>query len=209
MKLILIDQVDNLGLPGDVVTVKDGYARNYLIPHGKALKATDGNVEEMEHQKRIADSRRKKLIEDLSVRRDTINGSSVSFTENVTDGGRLYGSITSRRVADALRETFPDVKNGWVDLPEPIKEPGEFQIALNMAPDVTATVTVTVIADAVVEPEPEADDVDEDVIADGDEAETDEAAEGDDPVDSDEDAPAADETASEPETDGDQDQDES
>lgn len=111
-RVILIDSVPNLGLPGDVVSVKPGYARNYLLPQGKALVATEGNVAEAAHQKRIAESRRKKIIQSLTELRDRLAGSRISFTEKVSEAGRLYGSVTGRRIAEALQADFTDVQSG-------------------------------------------------------------------------------------------------
>lgn len=144
MKLILIESVEKLGLPGDVVNVRDGYARNFLLPAKKALRATDDNVRQLEHQKRIAESRRRKVVEDLQVRRDSLDGAEVSFVEKVSDTGRLYGSVSARRVADALAETYGELQSGWVQLSAPIREPGSYDVVLHLAPELEAHVTVHV-----------------------------------------------------------------
>jgi large subunit ribosomal protein L9 len=146
-RVILIDSVPNLGLPGDVVNVKPGYARNYLLPQGKALVATEGNVAEAAHQKRIAESRRKKIIQSLSELRDRLAGTRLSFSEKVSEAGRLYGSVTGRRIAEALQADYAELQAGWVRLAEPIKAPGEFTVALELAPGLTASIVVEVIGE--------------------------------------------------------------
>lgn len=168
-RVILIDSVPNLGLPGDVVNVKPGYARNYLLPQGKALVATEGNVAEAAHQRRIAESRRKKIIQSLTELRDRLAGTRLSFTEKVSDTGRLYGSVTGRRIADELTQQFADVQAAWIRLAEAIKAPGEYEIKLELAPKLTTTIIVEVIGEAEPKPEAPADeaadeaaDVDED-----------------------------------------------
>ncbi len=162
-RVILIDSVPNLGLPGDVVNVKPGYARNYLLPQGKALVATEGNVAEAAHQKRIAESRRKKIIQSLSELRDRLTGTRLSFSEKVSETGRLYGSVTGRRIAEMLQADFAELQASWVRLGEPIKAPGEFKVVLELAPDVTTSVVVEVIGerDAVVVEAPATDEADE------------------------------------------------
>jgi len=147
MKLILIDSVEHLGLPGDLVDVKTGYARNFLLPQGKALKATESNVEEMEHQKRIAESRRRKIIDDLQVRRETLNGAVVEFVERVTEAGKLYGSVTKKGIAEALSEKFGNIPVSWIRDADHLKEVGEHAVVLHMAPDVEATISVVISAD--------------------------------------------------------------
>ena len=146
-RVILIDSVPNLGLPGDVVNVKPGYARNYLLPQGKALVATEGNVAEAAHQKRIAESRRKKIIQSLSELRDRLAGTRLSFSEKVSEAGRLYGSVTGRRIAEALQADYAELQAGWVRLAEPIKVPGEFKVGLELAPGLTTSIVVEVIGE--------------------------------------------------------------
>lgn len=146
-RVILIDSVPNLGLPGDVVNVKPGYARNYLLPQGKALVATEGNVAEAAHQKRIAESRRKKIIQSLSELRDRLTGTRLSFSEKVSEAGRLYGSVTGRRIAEALQADYAELQAGWVRLAEPIKVPGEFTVVLELAPGLKASIVVEVIGE--------------------------------------------------------------
>lgn len=164
-RVILIDSVPNLGLPGDVVSVKPGYARNYLLPQGKALVATEGNVAEAAHQRRIAESRRKKIIQSLTELRDRLAGTRLLFTEKVSDTGRLYGSVTGRRIAHELALQFAEVQAAWVCLSEAIKAPGEYEVKLELAPHLTTTIVVEVLGEAQSKPDATADEaagVDED-----------------------------------------------
>lgn len=144
MRVILIESVSDLGLPGDIVDVKNGYARNYLLPKRKAMIATENNVVELEHKKRIAQTRRAKVLDDLKIRCETLSGANITFKERVTDAGKLYGSVTSRRIADALAEQFGAIEAAWVHLPEPIKEPGSFKVGLKLGPNITGTIVVVV-----------------------------------------------------------------
>ncbi|XP_060085168.1 large ribosomal subunit protein bL9-like [Ylistrum balloti] len=147
MKVLLIESIEHLGLPGDIVDVKPGYARNYLLPHRKALKATEHNVVELEHKRRIANNRRKQLLNDLRVRCETLTSVTVSFVERVTDQGKLYGSVTSRRIADQLSNQYGDVPVSWVKLEETIKTPGSYVVELHLAPELITSITVEVIAE--------------------------------------------------------------
>jgi len=148
MKLILIESVEHLGLPGDVVTVKPGYARNFLLPKRLALKATDGNVAELAHQQAIAEQRRKKAVQDLGEKAQRLRDAALEFTERVSEGDRLYGSVSARRIAEALTAKVGfDVPPAWVRLSDPIKEAGSHQVTLRLGPDIDAVVAVEVLAD--------------------------------------------------------------
>lgn len=144
MKVILIESVANLGLPGDIIDVKNGYARNYLLPQRKAMLASSNNVVELEHKKRIAEARRKKVIDDLKVRCQNIQGTVLHFKERVTETGKLYGSVTARRIADALAEKFGPIETAWIQVGEVIKAPGTFTVGLKLAPGITGTIKVVV-----------------------------------------------------------------
>ncbi|RMF14376.1 MAG: 50S ribosomal protein L9 [Candidatus Dadabacteria bacterium] len=170
MKLILIEAVEHLGLPGDVVDVRTGYARNYLLPKRKALKATPDNVAAFEHQKHIAEARRKRVIDNLRVRCETLDGAEVHFEENVTETGRLYGSVSARRIIEALEAQFGPIQHNWLRLAEPIREPGEYTVELRLAPELTASVKVVVEGVGAPEPEPEAEAGEDEASGEGVEA---------------------------------------
>lgn len=171
MKVILIESVANLGLPGDIIDVKNGYARNYLLPQRKAMLASSNNVVELEHKKRIAESRRKKVMDDLKVRCQNMHGAELHFKERMTESGKLYGSVTARRIADALAEQFGPIETAWVQLGEVIKTPGKFTVALKLAPGITGSIKVTVEGERAVEEAPA-----EAPAAEGDAAAANEAA---------------------------------
>src|SRR5882757_3940314 len=102
MQIILRDDMDNLGKSGEVVTVKEGYARNYLLPRGLAIKATDGDVKRVEHEKRVIAARAAKLAKEAQAEADTLSQVTVSIPRAVGEEDKLYGSVTSRDIAEAL-----------------------------------------------------------------------------------------------------------
>lgn len=154
MRVILIEPVQNLGLPGDVVSVKPGYARNFLLPSRKALPATEGRVKQMAHARRIASTRREKLMEDLKGRAELIDGKTLEFEEKVSDAGRLYGSVSARRIAEELAEEFGIIQPDWVQLDEAIKTPGTYEVEVRLTEDLSATITVDVMPEGGVVEEP-------------------------------------------------------
>src|SRR5438270_456179 len=102
MQIILRDDLDNLGKSGEVVNVKPGYARNYLLPRGLAVKATAGDIARVEHEKRVISARAAKLAKAAQAEADKLSQATVSITRAVGEEDKLYGSVTSRDVAEAL-----------------------------------------------------------------------------------------------------------
>ena len=145
MKVILLEDVDTLGKMGDTVNVKDGYARNYLIPRNLALPATARNVKAQEHQLRDIDRRRTKIVSSARSLADRIAGVSLSFNRKVGEKGRLFGSVTNMDIAEALREKGLTVDRKDIHLPEPIKSLGEFDVEVKLHHDVAPVVKVTVL----------------------------------------------------------------
>src|SRR5579862_7585496 len=124
MQVILRDDMDNLGKSGDVVNVKPGYARNYLLPRGLALKATAGDVKRVEHEKRVIAARTAKLAKERQAEADTLSQVSVSIARAVGEGDKLYGSVTSRDIAEALATQGVKVDSKKIHLEEPLKALG-------------------------------------------------------------------------------------
>ena len=145
MQVILRDDLDNLGKSGEVVNVKPGYARNYLLPRGLAIKATAGDVTRVEHEKRVIAVRTAKLAKDAQAEAATLSKVSVSIARAVGEENKLYGSVTTRDIAEALREKGVIVDSKKLHLDEPIKALGDFEVAVKLGRGVNATIKVAVV----------------------------------------------------------------
>jgi large subunit ribosomal protein L9 len=145
MQVILIDKVVNLGDLGDVVKVKDGYARNFLIPTGRARRATQANMEAFAAQKAELERAAAEKLAEAQRRAEKLEGTSVTVRQKAGVDGRLFGSITNADIADALKAMGHDVAKAEVRLPEgPLKAIGEYPVVLGLHTDVTANITVVV-----------------------------------------------------------------
>ncbi len=145
MQVILMDKVVNLGNLGDVVKVKDGYARNFLIPTGRARRATQANMEAFAAQKAELERVAAEKLADAQRRAEKLEGTSVTISQKAGVDGRLFGSITNADIADALKAQGHDVTKAEVRLPEgPFKAIGEYPVSLSLHTDVTASITVLV-----------------------------------------------------------------
>ena len=145
MELILLKEVDNLGREGDVVNVKNGYARNFLIPQKLAVRLTPG-TEKMISQ--LLEQREKKRIEDVEKAQevaDRIVTLSCTITVKVGENDRLYGSVTNQDISDALLKENISIDKKMIIIPEPIKELGVYNIEIKIRPEVTATLKVWVV----------------------------------------------------------------
>jgi len=172
MQVLLMDAVDHLGEMGDVVTVKRGYGRNFLIPKGVAVLATRGSLHQMEHHKRIVAEKMKKIrleSEDLA---KNLGAQELEFVERVGESGTLYGAVTTIDIARELAERGFEIERRKITLAAPIKEVGESTVEIRLPQRVVATVKVIVSAEAAAEPEPvEAEGVEgDDVVAEESEA---------------------------------------
>ena len=145
MQVILRDDMDNLGKSGEVVNVKPGYARNYLLPRGLAIKATAGDITRVEHEKRVIAARTAKLAKDAQAEADKLSAVSVSIAVAVGEDDRLYGSVTSRDVAEALKDRGVIIDPKKVVLDEPLKALGMAEVPIKVGRGVTATVKVWVV----------------------------------------------------------------
>ena len=144
MQVILLERIEKLGLMGDVVDVKPGYARNFLLPQNKALRATEANIQSFE-------SRRVQLEADNIARRDEaegvsgrIEGLTVVLTRQASDSAQLYGSVTKRDIAEAVAEAGFKISRNQVALDRPIKSVGLHPIRVQLHPEVSVTVTANV-----------------------------------------------------------------
>jgi large subunit ribosomal protein L9 len=148
MNVILLERVRNLGELGEEVTVRPGYGRNFLIPQGKAVPANDANRARFEVQRAELEKVAQERLASAKARAAQLEGVAVTISARASDEGRLYGSIGTREIADAIVEKGIDVNKADVRLPEgAIRNTGEYDVELGLHSDVVAVVKVTVIAD--------------------------------------------------------------
>lgn len=146
VRLILREDVVNLGDAGDLVSVKPGYARNFLVPQGKASLATEANVKEFEHQKRVVAEKVAKDLKDLRGVADRVEGTVIEVTANAGEDGKLFGSVTTSQIAELLKEKGTVVDRRKIGLSEPIRQVGEHSVAVRLHPEVVVTVKVVVVS---------------------------------------------------------------
>ncbi|MGN6099615.1 MAG: 50S ribosomal protein L9 [Devosia sp.] len=144
MKVILLERVGRMGHIGDEVSVKDGFARNYLLPQHKALRATEANRKRFESERHLIEQRNQERREAAAGIAQGLNGKTVVMIRQAGETGQLYGSVSSRDIADALAVDGFTVARGQVNLAEPIKTVGLHSVALNLHPEVAVTITVNV-----------------------------------------------------------------
>ncbi|HVX94335.1 MAG TPA: 50S ribosomal protein L9 [Polyangia bacterium] len=145
MQVILRDDMDNLGKSGEVVNVKPGYARNFLLPRGHAIKATAGDIKRVEHEKRVIAARTAKMAKEAQAEADKLSQVSVSISRAVGEEDKLYGSVTSRDIAEALAGKGVKVDSKKIHLEEPIKTLGMTEVQVKLGRGVNATVKVWVV----------------------------------------------------------------
>ncbi len=144
MEIILLEQIEKLGQMGDVVKVKDGYARNYLLPQKKALRATKENMERFEHQRAELETRNVERRSDAETTAPRLEGLSVVMLRQASDSAQLYGSVNARDVAQALSEAGFDVGRRQIELGATIKSLGIHPVSIRLHPEVTVTINVNV-----------------------------------------------------------------
>jgi large subunit ribosomal protein L9 len=144
MEIILTEDVPKLGHAGDVVRVKDGYARNYLLPRGMALLATRGRVQELEHKKRMIDEKNRKEVGAHEAVARHLNTFELEFDVHASEEGKLFGSVTNSDIAGQLKERGVEVDRRKIDLPEPIKQVGEYTVSIRLHRQVAAEISVKV-----------------------------------------------------------------
>mgnify|MGYP003574578862 FL=1 len=164
IRLILKDEVYGLGEAGDLVSVKPGYARNFLLPQGKAEVATEGRVKAFEHQKAVIAEKRAKEMKDVEAVKAKVEQMQLEFEAQAGDGGRLFGSITAAQIAEQMAEKGIEIDRRKIELKEPIKTLGEHEVELKIRRELRATIKLTVTAssapapvDEVEEPPPATD----------------------------------------------------
>ena len=145
MQVILRDALDNLGSAGEIVSVKPGYARNYLIPKGLAYEATDANVRRIEREKAKLAQRAAENLADARKRASSIEGVSVTFHARAAEEGKLFGSITSGDIAEKLAEQGIEIDRKQIQLDEPIKSLGVHSVPVRLHAEVRPELKVWVI----------------------------------------------------------------
>jgi len=144
VKLILKERVPDLGAPGDIVEVSRGYARNFLLPRGKALEATTHNVESLKRQKDVMAARGEREEERAKELSERISQLTCVIKEKAGEEGRLFGSVTSMDIAGWLQAQGVEIDRRKVVLEQPLKTLGEYEVEVKLYPEVTATLKVVV-----------------------------------------------------------------
>ena len=148
MEVILRDDVANLGAMGEIVKVKPGYARNYLLPRGLAVEASRRNVTALEHEKRLVAVKRERERKTARTFADQLDGLVLEIKARAGEEDRLYGSVTNLDIEKLLEARGFNVDRRRIDLADPIKRLGTYRIPVGIAFDVKATITLKVLADA-------------------------------------------------------------
>lgn len=145
MQLILLEKVVNLGQLGDIVKVKDGYGRNFLIPQGKAKRATEKNKAEFEARRADLEKQQAAILADSQARGEKLEGVTVQIAQKAGVDGKLFGSVTNSDIAEALKAQGFEVAKADIRLPTGhLKQIGEYPITIDLHADVTANITVSV-----------------------------------------------------------------
>lgn len=148
MEVILLEKVANLGSLGDKVNVKAGYGRNFLVPYGKAVPATDDNLKAFEARRAELEKAAADKLTSAQARAEALNGASFTISSKAGDEGKLFGSIGVRDIADAVSTSGTEVEKSEVRLPDgPLRAVGEYDIELQLHSDVSAEIKLTVVAE--------------------------------------------------------------
>jgi large subunit ribosomal protein L9 len=144
MQVVLLERVAKLGQMGEVVQVRNGYARNFLLPQGKALRATEGNLKRFETERAQLEARNLEMKKEAEKVAARLDGQAFTVIRSASDGGALYGSVTTRDIADAATEGGFSLDRRQVVLDQPIKELGLHPVGVSLHPEVEATIRVNV-----------------------------------------------------------------
>lgn len=148
IKVVLKQDVDSLGRGGDVVRVRPGFARNYLVPRGLAVTASAGNLARLDDLKRAAQAAAARVLEESKKQAAVLEGVSVKIERSVGDEGRMYGSVTSRDIEEAFAAAGHTIDRKKVHLAEPIKALGPASVTLKLHPEVSAALKIEVVKKA-------------------------------------------------------------
>lgn len=148
MEVVLLERIEKLGQMGDVVGVKDGYARNFLLPKGKALRATKANLARFEAERAQLEARNLELKKEAEAVAVKLDGQSFVALRSASDGGSLYGSVNSRDIADLATAGGFTVARTQIVLDKPVKELGLHEVRVTLHPEVSATIIINVARSA-------------------------------------------------------------
>ncbi|MGH8631995.1 MAG: 50S ribosomal protein L9 [Burkholderiales bacterium] len=148
MEVILLEKIANLGELGQVVKVKDGYARNYLIPHGKAKRATEENRKAFEARRAELEKAQAAALVKAQERGAKLDGLTLQITQKAGPDGRLFGSVTNYDIVEALEKLGHEVERAQIRMPQgPLKQVGDYPIEIALHTDVAVTITVSVLGE--------------------------------------------------------------
>jgi large subunit ribosomal protein L9 len=148
MQVILMEKVANLGNLGDVVKVKDGFARNFLIPQGKAKRATEQNLKAFESRRAELEKAQNEMLAQAQEKGQKLEGLTIQITQKAGPDGRLFGSVTNYDVVEALNKQGHEVERAMIRMPQgPLKQVGEFPIQVALNTDVAVTIKVSVLGE--------------------------------------------------------------
>ncbi|ADU96276.1 50S ribosomal protein L9 [Thermovibrio ammonificans] len=146
MEVILLKDMENLGKVGDIVKVKDGYARNYLIPSGIALPATKSNIARVKNELQSLKKKAERQLARYKELAEKLNATRITIEHEAGEEGKLFGSVTTSQIEKALHQAgFEDVEKKQIILERPIRETGTYEVKIHLFKDVEATVTVDVV----------------------------------------------------------------
>jgi large subunit ribosomal protein L9 len=147
MKVFLKEDVKSLGKIGEVVTVSDGYARNFLLPKKLAVEANTRNIKEFEHHKRVLQERAAKIKAEFKTLAEKLSALSLTIKAKAGEEEKLFGSVTNMDIAEALKEAGQDIDKKRIVLDEPIKRLGEYTVEVKIDAEISAQVKVNVVAE--------------------------------------------------------------
>lgn len=145
MKIILLEDLTGIGSEDDIVTVKDGYARNYLIPRGKAVEATPGSIRKWEQRKKLSELKKNREEEEAKRQKEKLEALSLTAVMKAGDDERLFGAVTSHTIEELLKSEKLEIDHKKIILPEPIKQLGVYTIPIRLIHDVEAKVKLWVV----------------------------------------------------------------
>ncbi|MCP6719309.1 MAG: 50S ribosomal protein L9 [Patescibacteria group bacterium] len=145
MRVILLQDVENLGKRYEVKEVKDGYARNFLLPKGLAKIATEKNLKQFEHKKGIETEKAEEELKGAQALTTSVDGQEITIKVKIGEEGQLFESVTSQKIYEKLKESGFNIKKSQIELPEPIKTLGEFPVKIKFDHNLEAEITIAVI----------------------------------------------------------------
>ena len=144
MMVVLLERVQKLGQMGDIVDVKSGYARNFLLPFNKALRATEKNIKYFEDQKTILESKNIENIKEAESLKTKIDGSSFTLIRSASDAGALYGSVSAKDIKDLVSDNGIVITKNQINLEKPIKELGIYKIIVSLHPEISSEIRINI-----------------------------------------------------------------